>query len=67
MEASSLKYHKNRAHLMPLESQACFVPRAAHMRTTTALRSSHEKVSEGWVKMHMFIANIADFVNVLWD
>ena len=45
MGVSSLKYHKNFAHLMPLQSQACFVPQA-HMRTTTALSSSHAKLSE---------------------
>ena len=43
---SSLKYHKNHARLMPLQSQSRFVP-WAYTRNTTALRSSHAKPLEG--------------------
>ena len=45
MGPSSLKYH---AHSMQLQSQTCLVHRA-HTRTTTNLRSSFAKSSEGWL------------------
>ena len=45
---SVLKYHKNHAHSILLQSQACLVP-STHTRTTTTFRSSSTKSSECWL------------------
>ena len=48
MGVSSLKYHKNFAHLMPLQSQACLVPRAHTIKAITP-RCFPAKSSGGWL------------------